>query len=96
MTLILSLVPKKYRGYDPGGEEFVGYFKENYPGIQIPNFKMGKIEEVIDDASNQNKPLLVYIHNHKKPENLRSFILNTIGNTEAIQLIVFNNKSKKI
>lgn len=86
--MITHLVPKKWRGYEAGGEEFVHLFEEAFPGIPHPKFRMGIIQSAIHEASITQKPILIYIHNIKQAKELAPFLQNTICNPEAIELIV--------
>lgn len=75
-------------GYNPGGEEFIHLFEQTFPGVPKPKFRVGTIENAIEEASIANKPILIYIHNTQDITMLRYFIQNTIGNPDAVKIIV--------
>lgn len=83
-------MPKSWRGYEPGGEEFVALYEKKFPKVPKPKFMMGTIENAVHEASVKKKPLLIYIHNSEKSAETKGFLQNTIANPKNIKLLVFS------
>ena len=86
----LLLVPKRFKGYDPGGEEFIHEFESKYPKLLKPKFCNGKIEEMLEEATIKNMPLFVYFHSDTDAD-AANFIKNTISNKDAVAIIVYHS-----
>lgn len=80
-------VPSNYRSSEPG-EEFFTLFEKKFAQMPRPKFLQCKIEEAIKIASSQKKPLLIYMQNSEQMQNTEEFVMLTIGNPDAILMIV--------
>ena len=86
-------MPHWIRGDDPGGEEFLSAFQKKYGDLPRPNFELGTIETAVHKASTVRKPLLIYLY-ESNAAMLRHFLLNTICNRDAVDLLVIEAAQK--